>query len=323
MSGEALALVGAAAVLHAAWNALAKRGRNPLVFLWSSLTLASVLLGPAAAIRLLRESPAPGAWPFVGATILLHAVYFYALGRAYRSGAYSLVYPVARGLGVGLVPVVALAVFDERPSALGVGGIALVVAGIVGLHLASRSSDRRGPHGFLRDLPLNQVAPAKPALEQGVSPALSLGSARASGRGRDDGTATWWALLTGLTIASYSIVDKAGVARLHPVPYIALLGLGTSALLLPAVLADTSALRAEWAVNRRQILIASTMNLSAYLLVLFAFRLSKTGYVVAARELSIVLSAVIGSVWLDEGPLAPLLLGAGAVLAGVACIAAA
>jgi drug/metabolite transporter (DMT)-like permease len=42
-----------------------------------------------------------------------------------------------------------------------------------------------------------------------------------------------------------------------------------------------------------------------------------------ARELSIVLSAVIGSVWLDEGPLAPLLLGSGAVLAGVACIATA
>jgi len=102
-----------------------------------------------------------------------------------------------------------------------------------------------------------------------------------------------------------------------------LLGLGTNALLLPAVLADAPALRAEWAVNRRQILIASTMTLSAYLLVLFAFRLSKTGYVVAARELSIVLSAVISSVWLDEGPLAPLLFGAGAVLAGVACIAAA
>jgi drug/metabolite transporter (DMT)-like permease len=321
MSGGALALVAGAAVLHAAWNALAKSGRNPLAFLWSSLTLASVLLGPAAAIHLLRESPAPGAWPFVGATILLHAVYFYALGRAYRSGPYSLVYPVARGLGVGLVPLVALAVFDERPSAIGVGGIGLVVAGIVGLHLAPRSSDRRGPRGPLRDLPLNRVAPAKPALEQGC-PALSLGSARAAG-GRDGRAATRWALLTGVTIASYSIVDKAGVARLHPVPYIALLGLGTSALLLPAVLADAPALRAEWAVNRRQILIASTMNLSAYLLVLFAFRLSKTGYVVAARELSIVLSAVIGSVWLDEGPLAPLLLGAGAVLAGVACIAAA
>ena len=55
--------------------------------------------------------------------------------------------------------------------------------------------------------------------------------------------------------------------------------------------------------------------------VLFAFRLSKTGYVVAARELSIVLSALIGSLWLREGRLGPRLAGAGMVLAGVLCIA--
>ena len=56
-------------------------------------------------------------------------------------------------------------------------------------------------------------------------------------------------------------------------------------------------------------------------LVLFALRLSKTGYVVAARELSIVLSAVIGSLWLREGRLGPRLAGATIVLAGVACVA--
>ena len=59
----------------------------------------------------------------------------------------------------------------------------------------------------------------------------------------------------------------------------------------------------------------------AYTLVLFAFRISKTGYVVASRELSIVLSAVIGSLWLREGRLGPRLAGASIVLAGVACIA--
>jgi len=60
---------------------------------------------------------------------------------------------------------------------------------------------------------------------------------------------------------------------------------------------------------------------TTYLLVLFAFRLSKTAYVVAARELSIVFSAIIGSLWLGEGPLGPRLLGAGVILAGVACVA--
>ncbi|MBI3029841.1 MAG: EamA family transporter, partial [Candidatus Rokubacteria bacterium] len=56
-------------------------------------------------------------------------------------------------------------------------------------------------------------------------------------------------------------------------------------------------------------------------LVLFAYRLSKVGYVVAARELSIVFSAIIGSLWLGEGRLGPRLLGALVILAGVACVA--
>lgn len=45
------------------------------------------------------------------------------------------------------------------------------------------------------------------------------------------------------------------------------------------------------------------------------------GYVVAARELSIVFSTIIGSLWLGEGRLGPRLLGAGVILAGVACVA--
>jgi drug/metabolite transporter (DMT)-like permease len=71
----------------------------------------------------------------------------------------------------------------------------------------------------------------------------------------------------------------------------------------------------------RTIVAAAVMSALAYTLVLFAFRMSKTGYVVAARELSIVLSAVIGSVWLREGRLGPRLAGATIVLAGVACVA--
>jgi drug/metabolite transporter (DMT)-like permease len=67
--------------------------------------------------------------------------------------------------------------------------------------------------------------------------------------------------------------------------------------------------------------LAALMSTLAYTLVLFAFQLSKTGYVVASRELSIVLSAVIGSLWLREGRLAPRLIGAAIVLGGVACIA--
>ena len=68
-------------------------------------------------------------------------------------------------------------------------------------------------------------------------------------------------------------------------------------------------------------LTPSTINLTAYLLVLFAFRLSKVGYAVAGRELFIVFSALIGSLWMNEGGLLPLLAGAAVVLACVVCVA--
>ena len=104
-------------------------------------------------------------------------------------------------------------------------------------------------------------------------------------------------------------------------PYIALMGVGLSVVLAPVVLADRSALGREWRRHWRTILVASAMNLTSYLLVLFAFRLSKVGYVVASRELSILFSAFIGALWLREGRLAPRLAGATVVLAGVVCVA--
>jgi len=284
VTGSALALVVAAAVLHAVWNALTKRGQDQLLFLWCSVTVATLGLLPVGAWLLPPDGVPPDAVPFVVATVVLHALYFWALGRSYGSGEYSLVYPIARGLGVAVVPLLAIPLFDELPSSLGAAGVALVVVGIVALHLVPR--------------------------------------ARAPGRSlwRPSG-ATGWAVLTGLSIAAYSLVDKAGVLRLHPVPYIALMGAGSIVLMLPSVIARRGALRHEIRVNWRTILIASTMNLTAYLLVLFAFRLSKVGYVVAARELSIVFSAFIGALWLGEGRLGPRLCGAGVVLAGVICLA--
>jgi drug/metabolite transporter (DMT)-like permease len=128
-------------------------------------------------------------------------------------------------------------------------------------------------------------------------------------------------VLTGLTIAAYALVDKAGVARLHPVPYIGLMFAGSVLLLLPAALAGADRFRREWTANWRAILVASVMTLTAYLLVLFAFRLSKAGYVVAARETSIVISVLIGRLWFGERRLGPRLAGATLVLAGVLCLA--
>jgi drug/metabolite transporter (DMT)-like permease len=282
MPAAALVLVLAAAVIHSGWNALTKKARDQFAFLCLAVAVASVVFLPVTLWALPPGGVPPAAWPYVVATVVLHALYFVALGRSYRSGEFSLVYPVARGLGVALVPVLAVVFLDERPSAVGALGIALVVVGIVALQRVGRP--RTGARVGL-------------------------------------GPGTGWALLTGLTIAAYALVDKAGVSRLHPVPYIGLMFVGSLVLLLPAAFAGVDRFRREWTANWRAILAASAMTLTAYLLVLFAFRLSKAGYVVAAREVSIVISVVIGRLWFGEKNLAARLAGAALVLAGLVCLA--
>jgi drug/metabolite transporter (DMT)-like permease len=284
VSAAALALVLVAAASHAAWNALAKRAHDPLAFMWFGNLLGGLWLLIWAVVELRARPISAAAWPFVLASTALHGAYFYALSRAYAAGDYSLVYPVARGLSVALVPLLALALLGERLSALGVAGIALVLVGIAVSGRAAR------PVG-------------------------------ADGRPAASGAALGWAVLTGLTIAAYSLNDRAGVALVHPAVYLAFTGLGLTALLWLPLRRRPGALAREWRANRGAIAVGSVLMLGAYLLVLFAFQLSKTGYVVAARETSIAFSALLGSLWLREGRLAPRLAGAAIIVAGVACIA--
>jgi drug/metabolite transporter (DMT)-like permease len=280
VSPTALALVLVAALLHAGWNALTKRAKDPLAFLWSSMGVAAVGLAPIALVIWTREGfPAEGR-PYAAGSVVVHALYFVALATSYRHADFSIVYPVARGLGVALTPLLALALFAEWISPLGAAGIALVVVGI-GL-----SAGRASPDG-----------PAR------------------SGRG------VGWAVATGLLIGVYSILDSAGARRVHPVVYLCTLTLGSVMLCAPLVLRRRAALVAEWRHNWRTILLASTMNLSGYVLVLFAYRLSKTGYVVACRELSIAIAPLLGRVLLGETHVATRAAGTAVIVAGVVCVA--
>jgi drug/metabolite transporter (DMT)-like permease len=220
------------------------------------------------------------ALPYVAASALIHAAYFAALTSAYRVGDFGLVYPVARGLGVALSPPLAALLFGERMSWLGASGVALVVVGIVASGLSSRA--------------------------KGLVAALAKGGG--------------YAVLTGLLIAAYTLVDAAAARRVHPLPYVVASTLGAVVVLLPVAL-RRPALAAEWRANGKTIVLASTMNLSGYVLVLLAYRLAKTGYVVATREVSIVLSAFVGSVILREGNARARMGAAAVILAGVTLVA--
>ena len=108
MSLLALVLVLIGSLAHAGWNLLLKRSENKEVFVWSLLVAGSLLLAPLGAVLIwLYPITTPGYW-LVLATIVVHVYYFVLLGRGYARGDLSLVYPIARGIGPMLVPVLAV-----------------------------------------------------------------------------------------------------------------------------------------------------------------------------------------------------------------------
>ena len=92
-------------------------------------------------------------------------------------------------------------------------------------------------------------------------------------------------------------------------------------LLSPYMLTrERVALKLEWQVNRGPILIDGFLVLFTYMIILFAFRLSKVSYVVAAREVSIVISAMLGIIWLKESHAPQKMAGSLLITLGVALI---
>ena len=127
MTAVSLVLVLLSALAHASWNLMLKRAGDPQIFAWWLLVVASVLLAPLGAVLLWFNSVGfPGLW-FVLATIGLHVFYFNLLARAYAQGDLSLVYPVARGMGPMLVPVLAVILLFEIVEPLAIGGFASII----------------------------------------------------------------------------------------------------------------------------------------------------------------------------------------------------
>ncbi|QUQ72509.1 EamA family transporter [Kutzneria sp. CA-103260] len=132
MNGFALALVVAAAVVHAIWNLAAKRVGDsgaPFVFLY--YTVSALVFGPVAIVLALFDHP-QWTWLLAAAgTAVLHVCYGTVLQRGYAVGDLSVVYPLARGTGPLLSVLVAVLFLGEHPGWLGLVGALLVVVGVL------------------------------------------------------------------------------------------------------------------------------------------------------------------------------------------------
>lgn len=287
MSALAFALVTASAFAHAGWNFLLKRSEHKLAFLWSAGGMAAALmLAPAAAFAFV-DAPGWDGVAFGAGSGLLHGVYGISLSRGYQLGELSAVYPVSRGMGPALVPLLAVVLFGEHVSLPAAMGIALVVAGIYAIHV-----DRE----LWRDLSHPLRALAAPA--------------------------TRVAFLTGALIACYSLWDKAALDYQSPVTLNGFSMAGHFLVLTPLALSrGVAGVGGEWRLHGRSILAAGVLVPLAYLLVLSALATSQISYVAPVREVGIVIGTLLGVVLLGEGYGITRVVGSALIVAGVVGLA--
>jgi drug/metabolite transporter (DMT)-like permease len=128
MPTVAVMLVLASAGLHVAWNAVVRNTGGRLGFV-ARQTLAGGVLGGVLAL-VLGVGSWGRAWPWLLATVAVHAVYFTALARAYQEGTLGTVYPLSRGAAVLTVPILALIWLGEVSSGAEWAGMGLVALGM-------------------------------------------------------------------------------------------------------------------------------------------------------------------------------------------------
>jgi uncharacterized membrane protein len=199
----------------------------------------------------------------------IEAGYFILLSAAYRRGDLSIVYPIARGTAPLLAVAIGVGVLREE---LGLGGSIGVVALLAGFLLLQQpwQALRRRDDGGRR--------------VRGLDPAIAF------------------ALATGVTIATYTAIDRIGTRLIDPLPYAAILWVTTSVVLVGWVrfVARSGAVFGGGPAEVRSAAIGGWLTLGAYVLILWALSVAPLSGVAPLRESASVFAAAWGSVRLGE-----------------------
>ena len=203
---------------------------------------------------------------------VVEAAYFVFLAAAYRRGDLSVVYPLARGTAPLLAVLVGVGGLGER---LGVGGSLGVVALLAGFLWLQR--------------PWRALALASRGTRGGAARRTALDSP------------VLFALATGVTIATYTTIDRLGTRLIEPVPYAAILWATCSVVLVGwiSLVAGGDLLR-DGTDGARRAAVGGWLTLGAYLCILGALSVAPLSGVAPLRESATVVAAAWGSVRMGE-----------------------
>ena len=284
MSTAALLLVLTAAVLHATWNYFLKKSGGGVGLVALSTVLSSVILTPLAIYFIIAGHSLT--WVEAGVCFgsgVIHTIYFLLLDRAYRSGGdLSVVYPLARATGPLLTIVAATLWLGEKMTLIAFGGAVLI--GISALLLAGN-----------------------PASFKGSAARKSIG----------------FAVAAGCMIAGYTVWDKIAVSVLLMPPLLFYAGSNLSRIpfLVPLALKRTpGGMTIAWRDQRSAALVIAVLSPLSFVLVLYAMTLAPVSYVAPAREVSILVAALLGAHALKEGDVARRMVAAVGMVLGISAL---
>ena len=283
MTPLAILLVVSSAFAHASWNLMVRRATRPAVTTALMAVTSAILVLPLAVYLLIVDMPGLVGWGFIAATIALHIWYFATLGYAYNTGDLSIVYPVARGLGLAIIPILGVFVIGESMSWQAVVGAVSIVTGLAFITISDvdNATIKRTARSWLLLLKNWRVVKR---FRQLIRPAWLL------------------AILTGVVIGIYSVVDAQGVKHVQPALYMFFLQLGggLGMMAIQSRLETREAFIDEARRHWKILVIGGLLQFAAYTLVLTALTFSPVSYVGPLREISILVAVGYGAIVLKE-----------------------
>jgi len=198
-------------------------------------------------------------------------LYFIFLGKSYKHGELSFVYPIARGLGIGLIPILGVTILNEEINFLGLISIFSIFVGVLLVGGNKKSN-------------------------------IFLIFQSIQGRQFLKSRAFVYSLLTGLTVSAYSVWDKQGVQYVDPLFYM-------SSMCLGSVVAGIGVYKYNYShVSIKKILrenflrnlLGALFSFLSYVLILSALQISQVSLIAPMREIGVVIGAMFGWFFLRE-----------------------
>jgi phosphonate utilization associated putative membrane protein len=259
---SAFVALALAVLMHVAWNLLARHTTAAAHFLWWAVGAHVLLFAPWTLPALAAPIAAD---PVLGGAVLVtglaNGVYFIALRHAYRLAPAGAVYPLARSAPL-LVALGETLVFGRELPPAAWAGVALSVFGLWLIAFDTRAH----AHGVRRALP--------------------------------------FAILAAVMTSIYSLSDKLASLRLPRVEDTLAFVTATFIIAWAMLSVELKWREGRWRPaarpNKRALLVGSLTVGVAYALVIYAMRALPAAYAVTLANGGILLTVMLGVVWLGE-----------------------